>query len=335
MKLVNKIAIEMFIIASKTDYPFLRDTLLPKLSEECGVPILVNGFISIEDKEATTPPNSTGAILIAVENTKLPLSLNKLVSNSIMSLSVPAIFTTTRDPVVLKKEIFEAFPPFSIYAETSKALKKGIIPSAFSFESFKNLLLENKDMLFKFFPLSEEELHSKTNKKKQGTETKYKENMDLLVKFVEQKVQELCSPILVLTPHLLLQYFKDVFSFLNENPNDTFTIEFMKTWLHGVHLKYPEKDMSFYEKLFTDHFLCETPLIYREYLNDLLPKVEVVNETPIDDTKTIEFDTFNISYTHGVSLSIKEVISSTLKTNGSISIDSLENNKIINLLLTE
>jgi len=330
MKLVNKIAIEMFVIASKTDYPFLRDTLLPKLTEECGVPILVNGFISIEDKEALTPPNSTGAILIATENTKLPLSLNKLVSSSILSLSVPAIFTTTRDPVVLKEEIFEAFPPFSIYAETAKALKKGILPSAFTFESFKNLLLENRDLLFKFFPLSEDQLNPNTNKKKQG---KYKENMDLLVKFVEQKVQELCSPTLVLTPHLLLQYFKDVFSFLNENPNDTFTIEFMKTWLHGVHLTYPEKDMSFYEMLFTDHFQCEIPLIYREYLNDLLPKV--VNETPIDDTKSIEFDTFNISYTHGVSLSIKEVISSSLKTNGSISIDSLENNKIINLLLTE
>jgi len=279
MKMTNKIAIELFAIGSKNDYTFIRDTLFPALTKECGVPFILNGYLTLEKKENIKPPPSTGAFFIYTDACKLPLSINKMVSEQVSKLNVPAVFSTSKDAVEIKNHIYESIPPFSVYCETSKLLKKDSIPRVFSFDDFLNLILEEKEKALDFFPC-DEIYNNKTH-------------TDTLFKYIQQKVETLCTKELVLTPHCLLNYFKD--------------IPFLITFRH-----------------------FEIPLtpIHTQYLISLLP-----NYKPKDITYFLDVDGFSLTYTDGVSLNIKEISTNNLTTDGSFSIESTNLNKIFNLSL--
>lgn len=316
MKLTNRTAIEMFCIGHKNDYTYIRDTLLPSLSKECGIPFILNGFISLEKKEAIKPPASTGAFFVYTDAQKMPLSINKMVSDQVLKLNIPAIFSNSKDPAEIKNEIYESIPAFSVYCETSKLLKKDYAtPRAFTFKEFLNLILEEKENTLDFFPCTE--IYSS------------KSHSDNLLSFIQNKVDTLCTKELVLTPHGLLNYFRDIPFLVMEEPENEFVIQFMKNWLYGAVKHYGnDKELSFYCDLYEKHFEVNTVDIYRNYLISLLP-----NHKEKDTTFTLELQGLSLSYTNGVTLNIKEITSTHIITDGSISIDSTSNNKIFNLTI--
>lgn len=306
----------MFCIGHKNDYLYIRDTLLPSLSKECGIPFILNGFISLEKKEALKPPASTGAFFVYTDAQKMPLSINKMVSDQVLKLKIPAIFSNSKDPAEIKKEIYESIPAFSVYCETSKLLKKDYAtPRAFTFKEFQILLLEEKEKTLYFFPCNE--IYSS------------KSHGDNLLSFIQSKVDTLSTKELVLTHHGLLNYFRDVPSLIMEEPENEFVIQFIKNWLYGAVIHYGiDKELSFYCGLYERHFEITISDNYRNYLISLLP-----NHKEKQKTFTLELQGLNLIYTNGVSLSIKEITSTHIITDGSISIDSTCNNKIFNLTI--
>ena len=315
MKMTNKIAIELFAIGSKNDYTFIRDTLFPALTKECGVPFILNGYLTLEKKENIKPPPSTGAFFIYTDACKLPLSINKMVSEQVSKLNVPAVFSTSKDAVEIKNHIYESIPPFSVYCETSKLLKKDSIPRVFSFDDFLNLILEEKEKALDFFPC-DEIYNNKTH-------------TDTLFKYIQQKVETLCTKELVLTPHCLLNYFKDIPFLITQEPDNPFSLQLIQNWLYAVVKHFGDnKDFSFYSDMYFRHFDIPLTPIHTQYLISLLP-----NYKPKDITYFLDVDGFSLTYTDGVSLNIKEISTNNLTTDGSFSIESTNLNKIFNLSL--
>ena len=314
MKLTNRIAVELFAIGSKNDYPFIRDTLFPELTKECGIPFILNGFMSLEKKENTKPPASTGALFIYTDAPKLPLSINKMVADQVAKLNIPAIFSTSKDASEIKTHIYDSMPPFSVYCETAKLLKKDALPRVFSFQEFLNLILEDKDRTLDFFPC--EEIYSS------------KAHSDTLFTFIQQKVDALCTKELVLTPHCLLNYFKDIPSLILEEPENPFVIQLVQNWLSAVVKHFKDKDLSFFSDMYLRHFEIPLSEIYRNYLISLLP-----NHKEEDPIYTLDVDGLSLSYTDGIFLNIKEISTNNLTTDGSFSIESTHQNKIFNLSL--
>lgn len=315
MKVTNKIAIELFVISSREDYPYIRDTLLPSLSKECGMGFVINGYVSLEKKEKLKPVNSTGAFFVYTDATKLPLSINKMVSESVVKLQIPAIFSTSKDPIDIKNQIYESIPQFSVYCETQKLLKKDYSSfRTYSFKEFQNLLLEDRDKTLYFFPCTD--LYN------------IKTHGENLMNFIQSKVDTLSSKELVLTPHSLLNYFRDIPDLITNDPDNEFVLQFIKNWLFGVVNYYGEKELSFYLNIYENHF--EKPLtdFYKNYLISIIP-----NYKEKHSKYTLELQGLCLSYTNGVSLRIKEITSPHIITDGYISIDSTDNNKIFNLTI--
>jgi hypothetical protein len=311
MKITNKVALELFVICKKEDYSYIRDTLFPSLTKECGMGFVVNGYVSIEKKESIKPPSSTGAFFIYTDVQKMPLSINKMVSDSVLKLNIPAIFSTSKDPVEIKTQIYDSIPQFSVYCETSKLLKQSYSsPRSFTFIDFQNLLMEEKESTLSFFPCTEI-----------YTEKTHGEN---LFKFIQTKVDALGSRELILTPHSLLNYFRDVPSLIADEPDNEFVIQFLKNWIFGLVKHYEGKEFSFYSDTFEHHFEKSLSDLHKNYLISLLPN---------DPTFTLDIQGLTLTYTKGVSLNIKEIYSTHIITDGSISIDSTSNNKIFNLTI--
>jgi len=313
MKLTNRTAIEVFGIGKKDEYNFIRDILLPSLSKECGIPFILNGFISLEKKENLKPPSSTGVFFVYTDAQKMPLSINKMVSDSVVKLNIPAIFSNSKDPTEIKNEIYEAIPAFSVYCETAKLFKKDYpTPRAFSFKDFQDLLLESKEKTLDFFPC-DEIYNSKTHG-------------DNLLKFIQEKVDSLCTKELVLTPHGLLNYFRDIPYLIQDEPENDFVIQFTKNWFYGAVKHYEDKDLSFFIGLYERHFETQIRDVYKNYLISLLP-----NYKEKETVFTLDIQGLNLTYSKGVILNIKEIYSTHIITDGSISIDSTSHNKISNL----
>jgi len=316
MKLTNKIAIELYVIASKKDYPHIRDVIFPALSEEFGVPILVNAFVSLEKKEELAPPSSTGGFYLACEPLKLPLSLSKMLSTNVSKLNVPAIFSTSKDIKEISDQIKTEIPAFSMYSEATKLLKKGFYPKAFSFESFQNLVLSIPDKALDLYPCDYDNSYNA------------KEHSDFVLSFIKDAVSSHSNENVVMTPHLFLQYLKDIPLLLESGAQTSFVVQFQKNWINCLVNKYIDQDFSFFETIYTKHFESELTTDLIKHLWSLpIKRTEITKFN-------LELDGLSLTYSKGVSLKIKEISSKSLSTDGSITIESTNQNKIYNLSLT-
>jgi hypothetical protein len=317
MKIIDKKAIELFVVSSKTDYPFIRDELLKDLSKEVNFPFLINGFISLEERDLINIPKSTGAVLFYCDMNKIPLSVTKLVSAFQEKNVCPLIYSDEREASNLKKAIFEALPPFAMFIE-SLNLIKDVGPMPLSFKDFRDILLKDEKVLYSLFPYIKD-----LDKKKE-----FKLAHEYVQKFIETELENLSNTKSVVATHLsLIQYLKDSLAYILKSEEPDFNEKFFRQWILGYIDANPNQPLEDYLSLFNSYFEKELSPETKDFLKTL-PNVVYV---PKQEKKSISLDNFSLVFNTGVNLSIKEVKATNISLNANIQVDSIENGKLLNL----
>jgi hypothetical protein len=322
--IVDRKAVEFFVVSSNSDYKFIRDELLINLSEESKFPFLINGFISLQEKEIIEIPHTTGAIFIFCDEKKVPMSISKHIQTSVNKKPCPIIYSDEREAKALKEAIFESIPPFQLLIESLSILKQDTPPPLpLSFEEFKKIILKKDTVLYGLFPhiISENE----KSKKKE-----LKEAQDYVQNFIHSELENLKSTKYMVASHLsLIQSLKDLLVLLQKEEEPSFNLEFYRLWMSGYIKENPNKTLETYLSFFTSYFEKPLPIELVEYLKTL-PDV-IYTPTIEISKKSVSLDKFTLEFTSGVNLTLKEVVARDIKLDASIQVDSIQNGKLLNL----
>lgn len=331
MRMIDKTTIEVFVVCSKSEYDKIRDQLLPKLSHNTHIPFLINGVIFLEDKEIITISPNTGFIFCFAESKKVPLSINRALVSVIEKKVTPIIYFprenkgsdfTDTDLSDLKKLLFDTVPTLEVFSDTTKIVKKENYIVPYTFSQYKKEFIENPTSIYNTYPFFDD----KDKQKSKDTKSRVSA---LIENFMLEKLKKNYA----LTGLSLVQIMRDMLSHVVEEVDLEFSKFFTSNWFEGYLKENPNQTMSFYEDSYRSFFHVEMPEELSAYLKDHFlvlkePKTEKV-------LNSITLDGLQIDLVNGVSLILKEIKSSSLKTNSILSIDSIDNNRIFNLKTTQ
>ena len=332
MKMIDKTTIEVFVICNKVEYSKIRDQLLPKLCYNTHIPFVINGVIFLEDKEIIPISPNTGFVFCFTESKKVPLSINRHLVTVIEKKVTPIVYFsrenvgsdfTDTDISGLKQSLYETVPTLVVFSDTTKLLKKENYLSPYTFNLFRKDFIENPSLIYETYPYFDDDMD-----KQQSKEIKARVSTT-----IENFMKEKLSKGYAITGLSLIQIMKDMLSCVVEKVDVDFSLFFTENWFEGYIKQFPNKNFSFYENAYRSFFHTEMSENLYAYLKQhSLVLKEIV---PIEQTSnSICLDGLEIDLVEGVSLTLKEIKSSSLKTNTIVVIDSIDKDRIFNLTTT-